>query len=269
MVTNKSANSSSLIRSIVLTLCLYFLIQAGLIISISLVSGSQYLWSLLFAVGLHVVLIVLLSMRITDFEMGGKTVRKINLANQLTLFRMSSIPAFLQLLLIAESQREFVPLLLFVAALISLTDLFDGMLARKLHQQTKIGRYLDSTSDYGFLFVITGAFLNKGLVPQWFIVLILLRYSFQSLAAIMVLVRYQRPSSGATLLGKAAVFFLVLYYNLVFLSLLPRMGFLQNILQLLPWACGSVLAVSLIERVLLFIKDIHPLAASGPSSQNS
>ncbi len=62
--------------------------------------------------------------------------------NQLTLLRMVFIP-FIVLSLMEGSYRQ--ALVLFVLA--GLTDTFDGILARKLHQQTRIGQYLDPIAD--------------------------------------------------------------------------------------------------------------------------
>lgn len=62
--------------------------------------------------------------------------------NQLTLLRMVFIP-FIVLSLMDRNYKQ--ALILLVIA--GLTDLFDGFLARKLHQQTRIGQYLDPIAD--------------------------------------------------------------------------------------------------------------------------
>jgi len=62
--------------------------------------------------------------------------------NQLTLLRMVFIP-FIVLSLIDREYRQALVLLVIAG----LTDLFDGFLARKLHQQTRIGQYLDPIAD--------------------------------------------------------------------------------------------------------------------------
>jgi cardiolipin synthase (CMP-forming) len=62
--------------------------------------------------------------------------------NQLTLLRMVFIP-FIVLSLIDHEYKQALVLLVIAG----LTDLFDGFLARKLHQQTRIGQYLDPIAD--------------------------------------------------------------------------------------------------------------------------
>ena len=62
--------------------------------------------------------------------------------NQLTLLRMVFIP-FIVVSLIEQEYKQALVLLVIAG----LTDLFDGYLARKLHQQTLIGQYLDPIAD--------------------------------------------------------------------------------------------------------------------------
>ncbi|HZT00621.1 MAG TPA: CDP-alcohol phosphatidyltransferase family protein, partial [Terriglobales bacterium] len=62
--------------------------------------------------------------------------------NQLTLLRMLFLP-FIVISLVDE--RYTIALILFVLAGIS--DGLDGLLARRLHQQTLLGQYLDPIAD--------------------------------------------------------------------------------------------------------------------------
>lgn len=65
-----------------------------------------------------------------------------NLPNQLTLFRVLLAPIFLVLLV----HQHFLPALI-VFMLASLTDYFDGMLARKHKLVTSFGKFLDPLAD--------------------------------------------------------------------------------------------------------------------------
>ena len=62
--------------------------------------------------------------------------------NQLTLLRMVFLPLIVLSLLGRHNEWA---LGLFVAA--GITDFFDGQLARRLHQQTTLGQYLDPVAD--------------------------------------------------------------------------------------------------------------------------
>ena len=68
-----------------------------------------------------------------------------SLANKLTLSRIIIIPAILVLLAIPQVWAAWLALFLFAVA--GITDYFDGYLARRDNQVTKIGQFLDPIAD--------------------------------------------------------------------------------------------------------------------------
>ena len=68
-----------------------------------------------------------------------------NTPNKLTLIRMIVVPFFLLALVLKFQHAMLVALVLFIAA--SLTDYFDGMLARKHGLVTNFGKFLDPLAD--------------------------------------------------------------------------------------------------------------------------
>ncbi len=95
-------------------------------------------------------------------------------ANQLTLLRMVLIPPFVILLL--YGYRGWA-LLTFLTA--GITDLFDGLIARRTGQKTTLGAWLDPMADKLLLvtmfvmLTLPGAGANR--LPLWFTVLVLSR----------------------------------------------------------------------------------------------
>lgn len=69
-----------------------------------------------------------------------------SIPNLMGYFRILLIPAFCYLYLTAENEHEY-----FLAALVvlisSLTDLFDGKIARRFHMVTELGKALDPIAD--------------------------------------------------------------------------------------------------------------------------
>src|SRR5258708_7066725 len=59
--------------------------------------------------------------------------------------------------------------------LASITDLFDGILARKYQVVSPLGIFLDLTADKVFVSAILIAFVQLGLVPAWIVVIIIAR----------------------------------------------------------------------------------------------
>ena len=59
--------------------------------------------------------------------------------------------------------------------LASITDFFDGYLARRYHVVSELGVFLDLTADKVFVSAILIAFVQLGLVPAWIVVIIVAR----------------------------------------------------------------------------------------------
>ena len=66
--------------------------------------------------------------------------------NLMGYFRILLIPVFCYLYITAETEREYLYAAL-VVLLSSLTDLFDGKIARRFHMVTELGKALDPIAD--------------------------------------------------------------------------------------------------------------------------
>jgi len=113
-----------------------------------------------------------------------------NLPNSLSLSRIAAVPLIIWLLnpklpwfaeklhtpwLVAPGNPEILAVSLFIAA--SITDGFDGYLARKRNQVTTLGMLLDPLADK---LMVAGAFIalvqfNPSIVPAWIAVLVIAR----------------------------------------------------------------------------------------------
>src|SRR5438477_3250979 len=133
--------------------------------------------------------------------------------NQLTLLRMLFLPFIVNSFL---DQHYTTALVLFVLA--GLSDGLDGLLARRLHQQTTLGQYLDPIADkllLSTLFLVLSV-LHK--IPWKYTVMVFSR-DISILSASVVLyaiagLRDFRPSIFGkvnTLAQVAAVFFVMLF----------------------------------------------------------
>ena len=133
--------------------------------------------------------------------------------NQLTLLRMIFIPFIVLSLIEREYQQALVLLVL-----AGLTDLFDGFLARKLHQQTRIGQYLDPIADKLLLSTLFMVLAILHLIKWRYTVLVFSRdIGILGVSAVLYAtagLRDFRPSIFGklnTLSQIAAVFFVMLY----------------------------------------------------------
>src|SRR5438132_817814 len=86
--------------------------------------------------------------------------RIITLPNVLTIFRMALIPVFVSLLFY---QKFLLALAIFIVA--GVTDGLDGLLARRFHQQSPLGRILDPIADKMMLVTSFIVLSMKGVYP--------------------------------------------------------------------------------------------------------
>lgn len=93
-----------------------------------------------------------------------------NLPNQLTLLRIALSFLLIPVLLVPGFAAKLAALLIFVAA--SLTDLWDGRLARKRKLITDFGILMDPIADKILVLSAFLAFVQLNLAPAWMVVLI-------------------------------------------------------------------------------------------------
>jgi CDP-diacylglycerol--glycerol-3-phosphate 3-phosphatidyltransferase len=178
---------------------------------------------------------------------------KINLPTLLSFLRLSSLPTVLFLLLNLE-KIPALTIVLPVLVCIFLTDLFDGFLARRLHQTTRIGRYIDSSSDYVNILGISFIYYFYHLIPTWFFILIIGRLVIQGAGMITFHFKKAYNNMIVTRPGKAAVFATMTLYALEMMELLniPVIGN-TLVVSVLEYVTGLLVAVSAIEK-FIFLK---------------
>jgi len=99
----------------------------------------------------------------------------LNLPNLLSIFRIMLVPPLVVVLLTKFEGKEWWGLGLFLLA--AVMDFFDGYLARRRHQVTRLGMLLDPAADK---ILISAAFislveLDPRIVPAWMVVVIIAR----------------------------------------------------------------------------------------------
>jgi cardiolipin synthase len=121
-------------------------------------------------------------------------------ANALSFVRLLALPIIFLDLVGERWLRAFVLLVVFSA-----TDWFDGYLARRLDQMTKLGTLLDPISDR-LLFVVVGVgFVLADLLPLWAILVLLVRDVLVLGIGATMMARGRRPPPVSRL-GKASTF---------------------------------------------------------------
>lgn len=96
-----------------------------------------------------------------------------NLANSLTLARIVAAPVMVLLLYFPNPFTCWLAALFFVAA--SVTDIFDGIVARRQGRITTLGKFLDPLADKLLLTSVLVMLVSLNWVPAWVAVVILCR----------------------------------------------------------------------------------------------
>jgi cardiolipin synthase len=110
----------------------------------------------------------------------------LNIPNLLTLGRILFI---IPILYFFEIGNYKIGILLLILAM--LTDFFDGYLARKLNQTTKIGAILDPIADKLILLILFGYLILSNVSPLWYFLILCARNILQ-LSAIPILVLWKK-----------------------------------------------------------------------------
>lgn len=161
----------------------------------------------------------------------------VTIPNLLGYLRLILIPVFLHAYLTAETAREYYRAVA-VIGVSGLSDMLDGLLARKLHQVTELGKLLDPVADK--LTQCALAFCLASRFPlMWCMAgILVVKESFMAIMGLLILRHNGRKLDGAKWFGKVSTAFL---YAAVFLLLLvPNMNeTLANTLILV--GCGLLL----------------------------
>ncbi len=183
-----------------------------------------------------------------------------NLPNALTLFRIFLVPVLVVVLLTKFTAREFVGLAIFLVA--AITDFFDGWLARRRNQTTKLGALLDPIADK---LLMSSAFISlvemdPHHVPAWMVVIIIGReFAVSGLRSIAA---QQGVTIAASPLGKGKMVSQVIAISLLILGY--ELGQFRVIGTVALW---GVMFFALVSGVDYFIKFARAVLMDPPTNK--
>lgn len=141
-------------------------------------------------------------MRVFDIGGDGRPLevhdRVLTVPNVLTFLRFLALPLVWLDLAAGRLGRAFA-----LIVVLGLTDWFDGYLARRLDQLSRLGKFLDPVGDRALLVVVGVGMVRAGLIPGWAIGVLLAREVLMVLAGLVVLGR-GRTLPETSRLGKAS-----------------------------------------------------------------
>ena len=96
-----------------------------------------------------------------------------NLPNKLTVGRIILVPFFVAALLANFPLNNAVALIIFIAA--SLTDMFDGKIARKYNLVTNFGKFMDPIADKLLVSSALISFVGLNRLKAWIVIILIAR----------------------------------------------------------------------------------------------
>lgn len=241
--------------------CLYYILVMN---QVGIDTDNSFLFYPISAGFNTIVLSLLLYFR-SDFalEKTGKPLTHVNLANILTLMRLTSVPTIGFLIVMAGEFPGVFKYVLIITVIAFLTDFLDGLLSRRARQITKIGKMLDSTSDYSVIIYVTVIFAAMEILPLWLFIFIIIRLVANASGIFFIALAHGQFRPHTTFMGKASVFVLMVLLAAELFELMPGVHeFYLSIILVAEYITGGVIAVSLVEKIWRFIKLFNEVKKS-------
>ncbi len=251
----------SLTNDILKTIIILLLLQCIIYGTLAVIFNFPYdliIWFYGVTILYHFLLFLFLIAMKENFylEEGHVMLTHLNAPNILTIGRLSSIPTVLFLFL---SYDNFLlgAIIIILLTIIFLTDLLDGTLARKLKQITRIGRYMDSISDYLIIFTTAIIFLLSRLIPLWFFALLIFRLFVQAGGMGIILLKKGAVNPETSFLGKASVFAVMTLFILEIFEFL-HIPYLGNyyFITACEYFTGAVIIASTIDKFFFLSRKL-------------
>ena len=172
--------------------------------------------------------------------------------NLLTMARLFVLPYLVITILDGRWRLAFA--LLWLAGV---SDGFDGLLARKLHQRTTLGLYLDPIADKLLLSTLFLVLTHVGLIPRYVTVLVFSRDLGILLIATLLFATNTLRTFPPSKLGKLNTVIMILgVLTVMTCEVIPRAG-LQELKALLLWTITLLAPVSAAEYAWIVLRRIQ------------
>ncbi len=175
-----------------------------------------------------------------------------SIPNILGYFRILLIPFFMYTYLNAKTVSDYYAPAVIVGVS-SITDMFDGLIARKFNMVTELGKLIDPFADKLTQGALIICFIVKYQYMRYLLMLYVLKEGFMLIAGLFMLYHNGKKLNGAKWYGKVStalvyVVMFILFLNPIFF---PDMN--ENIINVLILLCGFAMAATLALYVPVFV----------------
>jgi len=177
----------------------------------------------------------------------------LSVPNILGYFRILLIPFFMYTYTTAETASDYC-----VAAAIvgisSISDFFDGFIARKCNMVTELGKFIDPLADKLTQGALIICFIFKYPYMRYLFALYVIKEGFMVAMGLIMLRHNGKKLNGAKWFGKVSTALVYIVMFILFLRpiIFPAMG--NDTVNALIALCGFAMAATLIMYVPVFVK---------------
>ena len=175
-----------------------------------------------------------------------------NLPNKLTILRVLLIPVFVFFLLADFWGKYFDYIALAVFIIASLTDMLDGMIARKYNLITNFGKFMDPLADKLLVCSAMICLLDLGRIPAWVVIVIIAREFI--ISGFRLVASDKGVVIAAGYIGKAKTVFQIIMIMLMILDI-EQIQLLTDIVMYIAVALTIISLVDYIGRNYKVLKE--------------
>ena len=177
--------------------------------------------------------------------------------NLLSAARLAGVPLFLYWVLGTHQDGRAILLLIAAGA----SDYFDGKIARKFGQFSRLGQLLDPAADRLYILATLLALVSRHGLPLWW-ALALIGRDVVLAATLPLLRRHGYGPLPVHFLGKAATFNLLYAFPMLLAALPDRDDLLSTIFRPLGWAFAAWGSTLYIWAGVLYLVQVRQLTRS-------
>ena len=168
-----------------------------------------------------------------------------NLPNKLTILRVLLIPVFVVLLLADFWGKYFDYIALAVFIIASLTDMLDGMIARKYNLITNFGKFMDPLADKLLVCSAMICLLDLGRIPAWVVIVIIAREFI--ISGFRLVASDKGVVIAAGYIGKAKTVFQMIMIMLMIIDFTE--GAMYMVTQVVMYIAVALTIISLVDYI--------------------
>lgn len=166
-----------------------------------------------------------------------------NLPNKLTVLRVIMIPLFVVILLVpAIPYNDYIALGIFIVA--SLTDLLDGMIARKYNLVTNFGKFMDPLADKLLVCSALICLIELGRIPSWMVIIIIAR------EFIISGFRLVASDNGVVIAASYWGKFKTTFQMIMVCLMIANIEAIQIVTDVVAWIAVALTVISLVDYLI-------------------